>query len=85
MKRKTLKFLGLLLVLAMVAGGFLATRLQTDRPETKEFEAPEVWRNKFGNASVKRYLVVFAGGFLALFGSRLAGGCTSGRSNKSLQ
>lgn len=65
-------------VLAMVAGGFLATRFRTDRPETKEPEAPEVWRDKFGNISAKRYLVVFIGGFLALFGSRLAGGCTSG-------
>jgi hypothetical protein len=65
-------------VLAMVAGGFLASRLQTSRPGKQELIAPEVWRSKFGDSSVKRYLVVFIGGALVLFGSRLAGGCTSG-------
>ncbi|VGO22273.1 YeeE/YedE thiosulfate transporter family protein [Pontiella sulfatireligans] len=64
--------------LAMVAGGFLASRLQTTRLGKKELAAPKVWRNKFGDSSVKRYIVVFVGGVLALFGSRLAGGCTSG-------
>jgi hypothetical protein len=64
--------------LAMIAGGFLASRLQTDRSDPLERSAPAVWSNKFGNASAKRYLIVFAGGILTLFGSRLAGGCTSG-------
>ncbi|VGO16076.1 hypothetical protein PDESU_04666 [Pontiella desulfatans] len=64
-------------VLAMIAGGFLASRLQSDRQPGNRV-APEVWRNRFGHSSGKRYLVVFAGGVLVLFGSRLAGGCTSG-------
>ena len=65
-------------VLAMVAGGFLASRLQTNPEDKKTPAVPEVWRSKFGDSPIKRYIVVFIGGLLALFGSRLAGGCTSG-------
>lgn len=65
-------------VLAMVAGGFLASRLQSEKPDKQEQIAPRIWRDKFGDSPVKRYLAVFIGGFLVLFGSRLAGGCTSG-------
>lgn len=65
-------------VFAMVAGGYLAARLQPSRPGKKDLAAPEIWRSRFGDSTVKRYLAVFTGGLLALFGSRLAGGCTSG-------
>ncbi|MEJ7612578.1 MAG: YeeE/YedE thiosulfate transporter family protein, partial [Candidatus Fervidibacter sacchari] len=33
---------------------------------------------QFGTDRGKRYLVAFVGGFIMLFGARLAGGCTSG-------
>lgn len=65
-------------VLAMVLGGLLAARFQFNRPEKKAEALPAVWRSRFGDSSVKRYAAVFLGGFLALLGSRLAGGCTSG-------
>ncbi len=65
-------------VLAMVVGGLLASRLQSSRPTKKTEAIPTVWRARFGDSSAKRYTMVFVGGFLALFGSRLAGGCTSG-------
>lgn len=40
---------------------------------------PALWRANFGDGSLnKRYLVAFIGGFLVLYGARLAGGCTSG-------
>jgi uncharacterized membrane protein YedE/YeeE len=65
-------------VLAMLVGGFLASKLQSTRTDKKELIAPEVWRSKFGDSSAKRYIVTFVGGVLVLFGSRLAGGCTSG-------
>jgi len=65
-------------VLALVLGGFLASRLQSNRSEKKEAALPVVWRSRFGDSVAKRYAAVFFGGFLALFGSRLAGGCTSG-------
>ena len=39
---------------------------------------PPMWRERFGPNLAKRWLVAFAGGALALFGARLAGGCPSG-------
>ena len=66
-------------VLAMMFGTFLSSALKGDKPENdKEKYAPEVWRDKFGDSKVKRYIAVFMAGFLVLYGSRLAGGCTSG-------
>lgn len=41
-------------------------------------EGPNWWRHNHGDGRAKRYLMAFAGGFLILFGARLAGGCTSG-------
>ncbi len=64
--------------LAMVVGGFLAFKLQSSRTNKKELISPEVWRGRFGDSAAKRYLAVFLGGVLVLFGARLAGGCTSG-------
>jgi hypothetical protein len=43
-----------------------------------EVSMPAVWRANFGDSPWKRYLAVFAAGFLVLYGARLAGGCTSG-------
>lgn len=65
-------------VLSMAVGGFLAFKLQSNRTEKKELVSPEIWRNKFGDSAAKRYLAVFLGGVLVLFGARLASGCTSG-------
>jgi hypothetical protein len=39
---------------------------------------PAVWRQRFGNSAVLRLLVAFVGGVLAMYGARMAGGCTSG-------
>ena len=39
---------------------------------------PELWKARFGPHRWKRFLGAFVGGFLVLFGARLAGGCTSG-------
>ena len=39
---------------------------------------PGVWRNRFGGSVGKRMVAAFIGGFIILFGARLAGGCTSG-------
>jgi len=65
-------------VLAMIAGGFAASRLQFDKADKKALSAPYVWRESFGDSPAKRYLATFIGGMLVLFGARLAGGCTSG-------
>jgi len=65
-------------VLAMVAGAFLSSRLGGPRPTEQDRSAPEIWRQRFGQNSTFRYVTVFFAGVLVLFGSRLAGGCTSG-------
>ena len=39
---------------------------------------PEVWANRFGPSLIKRYLAAFVGGIIAMYGARLANGCTSG-------
>lgn len=65
-------------VLAMVAGGFIASKLQTNSDNTNITATPVVWKQRFGDAANKRYLATFLGGVLVLFGARLAGGCTSG-------
>ncbi|MCF6204920.1 MAG: YeeE/YedE family protein [Methylococcaceae bacterium] len=63
-------------VLAMVAGGFIASKLQVT--EENNTTPPNVWKERFDNPTSKRYLTTFLGGVLVLFGARLAGGCTSG-------
>ncbi len=39
---------------------------------------PERWRDVKGNSGGKRMFWALVGGFLLIFGARLAGGCTSG-------
>lgn len=39
---------------------------------------PAVWRERFGASKTRRFIAAFAGGAIAMFGARLAGGCTSG-------
>lgn len=60
---------------ALVAGAFLAAWLGgTFRTE----RVPTVWADRFGPSVAKRYAAAFIGGFILLFGARMAGGCTSG-------
>jgi hypothetical protein len=60
---------------ALVAGAFLAAWLgRTLRAE----HVPTVWAERFGPSVAKRYAAAFVGGFILLFGARMAGGCTSG-------
>jgi len=39
---------------------------------------PQIWKDRFGGSPVKRLSVAFVGGILAMYGARMAGGCTSG-------
>ncbi|KPK35652.1 MAG: YeeE/YedE family protein [Nitrospira bacterium SG8_35_1] len=39
---------------------------------------PDMWAERFGTSPVKRGIVAFVGGIIAMFGARLAGGCPSG-------
>ncbi len=44
----------------------------------EERRLPAIWYANFGDSAAKRYAVAFLGGFIVLYGARLAGGCTSG-------
>ncbi|MEE4242913.1 MAG: YeeE/YedE thiosulfate transporter family protein [Desulfopila sp.] len=61
-------------VLGMAIGGFVAGRTSSAQVS----DVPQLWRRRFGESKAKRYLATFIGGFLILFASRLAGGCTLG-------
>jgi uncharacterized protein len=39
---------------------------------------PTVWRQRFGDSVPRRMTAAFLGGVIAMYGARLAGGCTSG-------
>ena len=61
-----------MLVVGLLIGGFLSSWLgRTRGPAIETVHARETTR-------ARRYADAFAGGFLILFGARLAGGCTSG-------
>ena len=66
---------GMLFLAGIALGGFLSALLSgTFRAEI----VPSVWRERFGSSVPKRMLAAFLGGLLAMFGARLADGCTSG-------
>jgi uncharacterized membrane protein YedE/YeeE len=64
-------------VLAMMLGAFLSA-MARGGVSADERVMPALWRINFGDAPWKRYGVAFLGGFVVLYGARLAGGCTSG-------
>ncbi|MEX5577775.1 YeeE/YedE thiosulfate transporter family protein [Pseudophaeobacter sp. A-200-2] len=64
-------------VLAMAVGGFLSVMARGGLPE-RERSIPELWRANMGDGTALRYGATFVGGFIVLYGARLAGGCTSG-------
>lgn len=61
-------------VLGMAIGGFIGGR-SFNQPVT---DMPRDWEKCYGSSRSKRYLATFVGGFMILFGARLAGGCTLG-------
>jgi uncharacterized protein len=64
-----------MLVLGLIVGGLVASALSRTRTRSA---VPPLWGARFGPSPALRFAVAFAGGFLLLFGARLAGGCTSG-------
>jgi len=60
---------------ALILGAFLAAWLGgTLRAES----VPSVWSERFGPSRAKRFAFATLGGFVLIFGARMAGGCTSG-------
>jgi uncharacterized membrane protein YedE/YeeE len=68
---------GLIFVLAMAVGGFAAAKMQSKDSEESGGDDSK-YQKYFSQLGAKRYIAAFLGGVLALFGARLAGGCTSG-------
>ena len=64
-------------VLAMIAGAGISALLRGGVGR-EERTMPAIWWVNYGDTPWKRYLTAFAGGFIVLYGARLAGGCTSG-------
>lgn len=64
-------------VIAMMIGGFVSSVLRRGVTGEDRF-VPDLWRANFGPSRIKRYAVAFLGGFIVIYGARLAGGCTSG-------
>ena len=65
-------------VLAMIAGAFLSSKSGGPKANTADRMAPQIWRQRFGEDPLGRYITVFFAGIIVLFKARLAGGCTSG-------
>jgi len=61
-------------ITGILLGAFVASKLTTEEIPKKN----TIWENAFGTAKWKRNFAAFIGGFLLLFGARLANGCTSG-------
>ncbi|HBQ36977.1 MAG TPA: hypothetical protein DD729_09125 [Rhodobacteraceae bacterium] len=63
-------------VIAMMVGAAVSGlgRKQT----MSERRVPAIWAANFGNSIAKRYVGVCIGGFIVIYGARLAGGCSSG-------
>jgi hypothetical protein len=66
---------GTLFLIGTFAGALISALVSRD---FKLEVVPGVWRQRFGNASWKRLTVAFIGGVIAMYGARMADGCTSG-------
>jgi uncharacterized membrane protein YedE/YeeE len=66
-------------VLCMFLGGLIGrifTKKESNKPVVKQI--PSVHKHRFKDNVMLRYGLTFVGGFIVLWGARLAGGCTSG-------
>jgi uncharacterized membrane protein YedE/YeeE len=65
----------MMLVIGLFLGALISALLSRSfRVE----RVPALWKWRCGESRLLRYFGAFVGGFLVLFGARLAGGCTSG-------
>lgn len=64
-------------VIAMAIGAAASAFLRGGVAKDERSVSP-LWRANFGDSATKRFAYAFIGGFIVLFGARLAGGCTSG-------
>ncbi len=65
----------MMLVVGIVIGSFIAAVISR---QFKSETVPGIWAERFGNKWQVRAIGAFIGGFIAILGARLAGGCPSG-------
>lgn len=63
------------LLVGLLVGAWISARLSGDHARET---VPSLWAARFGERPGPRLAVAFVGGFLLMFGARLAQGCTSG-------
>jgi hypothetical protein len=61
----------MLFVVGIIFGALLASKISKDFKLTA---VPPMWNENFGPGKSKRFLAVFVGGTVAMFGARMAGG-----------
>ena len=62
-------------VVGILIGSFIAARTSG----SFQWQAlPDMWQVRFGKSRLRRGLIAFIGGLIAMFGARLADGCPSG-------
>lgn len=64
-------------VLAIALGAAVSGWMRGSFSEANRF-MPKTWLSNHGRTPALRFAAAFGGGFLVLYGARLAGGCTSG-------
>lgn len=64
-----------MLVLGVILGAYVSSKLSGDR---RHSSVPRLWEARFGNHVNKRMGLAFLGGFIMMYGARIAQGCTSG-------
>ena len=58
-----------------VVGVFLGSLIASTTSRTFQWKAvPDMWEKRFGPSKVKRGIIAFVGGLIAMFGARLADG-----------
>ena len=65
----------MMLVVGIIVGSFIAA---ISSGQFKSETVPGIWSDRFGSKWQVRAIGAFIGGFIAILGARLAGGCPSG-------
>jgi hypothetical protein len=69
---------GFIFALCMIPGGLIGMLTSRKKGTKTNGLPPPFHTERFGDSKALRYALSFAGGFLVLWGARLAGGCSSG-------
>lgn len=71
------EYFQVVVIFGVVIGSFISSYFSKSFTQDA---VPSLWRMNFGDSFTKRALFSFVGGIIVIFGARIAGGCTSGKS-----